>query len=207
MSLPPNMELVTIATFDSPIEAQIARAALEEAGVTAFIADERMAGMPWMLSNAIGGAKLQVSGGDAQLDLKVLNDRSPADFAAADEAYPAEPYNENDDSYWKLEPEQQDAYDDPDDDQSLAEKSDDHPSHSRTSREENADRALKAAFFGIFVFPLFFYAAWLLLKVFHSEERLAERHARNAFIAAVLAGPFLFLFLWLMRLFVLSFGD
>ena len=50
--------LVTIATFDSPAEAEVARLALEEHGIRAFLADDNLVGMNWLLSNAVGGAKL-----------------------------------------------------------------------------------------------------------------------------------------------------
>lgn len=61
--LPPRYELEdlrTVATFTSPWEAQLARAALESEGIEAMIADENLIRLYWALSNAIGGVKVQV---------------------------------------------------------------------------------------------------------------------------------------------------
>lgn len=66
---PPEYELEslqTIATFTSPWEAQLARAALEAEGIEATIADEHLIRLYWALSNAIGGVKLQVRPDDAE---------------------------------------------------------------------------------------------------------------------------------------------
>ena len=51
-------ELVTIATFQMPTEAHLAKSALEANGMNAFLADELTVGVAWHLSNAFGGVKL-----------------------------------------------------------------------------------------------------------------------------------------------------
>ena len=56
-----NRNLVTIASYSFPYEAQIAKANLESEGMTAFIADEHTINMDWLYSNALGGVRLQVS--------------------------------------------------------------------------------------------------------------------------------------------------
>lgn len=53
-------KLVTIASFSTPLEANMARLKLESAGIPAFVADEYTIGMNWLYSNALGGVKLQV---------------------------------------------------------------------------------------------------------------------------------------------------
>lgn len=52
--------LVTVAAFNSPVEADLARSRLTEAGIPASLADETTAGNFWVLVNAVGGVKLQV---------------------------------------------------------------------------------------------------------------------------------------------------
>lgn len=52
--------LVTIATFDQPTPAHLAKNALDEAGIQATVADASLVSMDWLLSNAIGGIKVQV---------------------------------------------------------------------------------------------------------------------------------------------------
>jgi len=52
--------LITIASFSFPYEAQIAKARLLAEEIPAFIADEHTINMQWLYSNALGGVKLQV---------------------------------------------------------------------------------------------------------------------------------------------------
>ncbi len=52
--------LVTIATFDFPAEAETMKLLLEEQGFDVFLADDNLVRANWFLSNAVGGAKLQV---------------------------------------------------------------------------------------------------------------------------------------------------
>jgi ribosomal protein L40E len=80
----PLDELVTVGTFPSPYEAEIAKAQLEEAGIAAFIADAETVSMNWLYRNAVGYVKLQVAGPNAQAaaailaDHEHLPDKSPA---------------------------------------------------------------------------------------------------------------------------------
>ena len=53
-------KLVTIATFSTPFDANMAKSVLESAGIPVFIADEYTIGMNWLYSNALGGVKVQV---------------------------------------------------------------------------------------------------------------------------------------------------
>src|SRR5262245_51488297 len=65
-------QLTTIATFWNPVEANLARARVEDAGVEAALADEGVAGVNWLLTSAVGGIKLQVREGDAERALEIL---------------------------------------------------------------------------------------------------------------------------------------
>src|SRR5260370_17361888 len=58
--------LVTVGTFWSPVEANLARNRLEAAGMQAFLVSEESVSMAWHLTNAFGGVKLQVGDGDAE---------------------------------------------------------------------------------------------------------------------------------------------
>ncbi|VTS03873.1 Uncharacterized protein OS=Vibrio orientalis CIP 102891 = ATCC 33934 GN=VIA_002736 PE=4 SV=1: DUF2007 [Gemmata massiliana] len=64
--------LVTIARFDLAGQAHIARNALDAAGIKAVITDEAIVAMDWLLSNAVGGIKVQVLEEDADRALAVL---------------------------------------------------------------------------------------------------------------------------------------
>lgn len=52
--------LVTIASYSTPYEANMVKSLLESAGIPAFVADEYTIGMNWLYSNALGGVKVQV---------------------------------------------------------------------------------------------------------------------------------------------------
>ena len=73
------------ASFVNVHEAQLARTALEAAGIDATLADEHVVAMNWVYSNAVGGVKVLVSADRLEDARAVLG--SPAvviDEAAAD---------------------------------------------------------------------------------------------------------------------------
>lgn len=81
---------VVIAKFSLPLEAQIARASLESAGITAFVADEHTINMDWLYSNAMGGVRLIVRREDADAARRILE----ADFSmGVDESFLANEKN------------------------------------------------------------------------------------------------------------------
>ena len=59
-------ELVTIATFDNSVLANIAKGKLESEGIRAFLENERTLETQWLWSNASGGIRLVVVKGDVQ---------------------------------------------------------------------------------------------------------------------------------------------
>jgi membrane protease YdiL (CAAX protease family) len=65
-------DLITIATFNFPAEAEAFRLLLEEQGIQTFIADDNLAGTNWLYSNAVGGAKIQVAASDAGRAEKIV---------------------------------------------------------------------------------------------------------------------------------------
>jgi Putative prokaryotic signal transducing protein len=69
--------LVTLETFTTPWEAQIARARLEAEGIHSVIADENFVRLYWALSSALGGVKLQVRKEDAAQAAELLRDSDP----------------------------------------------------------------------------------------------------------------------------------
>lgn len=56
--------LVTVATFDSPLQANILASRLEADGVQCFIADAETIGIHGLLAGAVGGVKIQVRESD-----------------------------------------------------------------------------------------------------------------------------------------------
>lgn len=64
--------LVTVARCSLPVEAYAIRLRLESAGIPVVLADEFTVTMDWLLSNAIGGVKVQVREDDLRQANQVL---------------------------------------------------------------------------------------------------------------------------------------
>jgi hypothetical protein len=77
--------LVTVETFSSPWEAQLARACLEAEGIDAVIADEHFFRLYGALSNALGGVRLQVRPEQAGRAAELLRDRRPVFYVVKEE--------------------------------------------------------------------------------------------------------------------------
>lgn len=56
--------MTTLATFNKPEEAHLLRMRLEAGGIPAFIQDENLVQIDWLLANAVGGARVQVADED-----------------------------------------------------------------------------------------------------------------------------------------------
>jgi hypothetical protein len=69
--------LVTIETFSSPWQAQLARACLESEGIHAVVADEHFYRLYGALSGTLGGVKLQVRPEEARRAAELLRTRQP----------------------------------------------------------------------------------------------------------------------------------
>jgi len=69
--------LVTVETFSSPWQAQLARACLESEGIHAVVADEHFYRLYGALPGTMGGVKLQVRPGEAQRAAEMLRTRQP----------------------------------------------------------------------------------------------------------------------------------
>jgi hypothetical protein len=78
-------KLVTIETFSSPWEAQLARACLEAEGIHSVIADEHFYRLYSALSNTLGGVRLQVRPEDAESATELLRNRRPILYLVTEE--------------------------------------------------------------------------------------------------------------------------
>ena len=65
-------KLVTVCTYTSAVQAEMAKLALEAEGVTAFIGDATMVTAEWLIGSALGGVKLQVAEVDVPAAMAVL---------------------------------------------------------------------------------------------------------------------------------------
>jgi hypothetical protein len=67
-------EIVTVATFGTAAEAEMARGYLEANGIEVFLGDEAMSRIASHLAPMIGGVKLQVRREDEELVRQLLSE-------------------------------------------------------------------------------------------------------------------------------------
>ncbi|MFL6236992.1 MAG: putative signal transducing protein [Thermoanaerobaculia bacterium] len=78
-------KLITVETFSSAWEAQLARAALESEGIDAVIADEHFLRLYGALTSTLGGVRLQVRPEDAGRAADLLRNRRPFLYVVKEE--------------------------------------------------------------------------------------------------------------------------
>ena len=89
LSWGPFWVLVTLKHFRDMPEALLAKGKLESAGIDSVLADGNLVRMDWLLSNAIGGIRLQVEERDLESARAVLDEPIPAELG---EEAPGEPF-------------------------------------------------------------------------------------------------------------------
>jgi hypothetical protein len=73
--------LVTLQHFRDIPQALLAKGKIESAGIACILADGNLVRMDWLLSNAIGGIRLQVHRNDFQVARALLDEPIPTDFS------------------------------------------------------------------------------------------------------------------------------
>ena len=171
-------KMVTVATFDMPTEAHLAKGLLEANGLAAFLADELTVGVAWHLSNAIGGIKLQVAESDVELATGILAAREDASIEA--EGMLAD----------------------------LPEVEESEAEPPLSTADKTVDRAVRAALLALILFPffpLYFYSLWLLGRLAFSGQKISPNKRRRMRLAVLLNLPMLVLLgvvvLWLAQRF------
>jgi hypothetical protein len=176
-------DLVTIAKYGSPQDAQLTKSVLEGQGIRACVVDEATTGWLWYLGTALGGAKLQVARRDVEQAMVALrNARSdegawdavgwscPRCGAEVDAGF---------DVCWSCEaPREEPGADariqaparphenfaDVDQQDGGADEYD-----ATSPAEADAMRAWRATMFGLFAPPLLLYAIYLIIKTMGQE--------------------------------------
>ena len=168
-------KLVTIARYQNVSTANLAKNKLEIAGIVSFLADAETINTDWLLSNALGGVKLQVEASDADRAREQLS------------------YELDDASLEALE---QEAVDSANEWAEPHGTTADEPLLPLSDREELAKRAWRGALLSLLFSPLFLLIGWMVLRVYLSDEPLGQRYRRQAWLAALISLPFLFLMTW-----------
>jgi hypothetical protein len=158
--------LVTVATFQEPVAAQLARNVLESAGIPAVLFDEDTIATDWMLATAIGGIKLQVARIHLERAELLLSKTQPEEEEVDPHA-------------------QQTAFAS----QEIAEE-------LRADREDlepinqHTDRLFRVAVFGLLLWPLQFYAIWLLMEILSSDGTVSTNRRWKVWLSLpMIAAP------------------
>jgi hypothetical protein len=160
--------LVTIATYQDPVAATLAKNYLEHEGIASILIDETTIATDWMLSGAIGGVKLQVAVLDVEraemllerIDAEREQDAPPP---VPPTAVAAQELAED------LQAEQAD----------------------RAEINQLADRVFRTAVFGLILWPLQLYALYLLLAIWLSAEKVSPDRRWKVWAAACMNVPLL----------------
>jgi hypothetical protein len=81
------MALVTLRSYRDPIDAELAKAQLEDAGIPAIVIDRYLVSIQWLYSGAIGGVKVKVDESDLGIAREVLRENRSADLADIPESH------------------------------------------------------------------------------------------------------------------------
>ena len=135
-----SKDLVTIATFANPLEANLALQCLEGEGIKAFLMDEATETLAWHLTVAVGWIKLQVFEPDVEQALSILQDNNllPGQILAP----VASSQRERTSGSEEEEEEER-----------------------RSWADRIADSAFRAAVIGLVFLPLQLYSLWLLVRL------------------------------------------
>jgi hypothetical protein len=177
---PSGDDLVTVASFDDAVSARLAFNHLREAGLPAVLMDENTVAMDWLLSNAIGGIKIQVNPKDATAARQLIDDHERQRAGADTGSAPL--FGEADEKSLAA----QALAARPDDAVGDEDEPDVEEEPPRSTREQLAVYAFRGALLGILLLPLEFYVLYLLYKVFVSDERLGARYRNLAIVAGII---------------------
>jgi predicted RNase H-like HicB family nuclease len=179
-----RMQLITVATFLTPEDAEVARLALKSEGIATFLADAATIGLMWDHGNALGWVKLQVAEDDTERASEILSQHvgestkePPLRCPACGVEVPA-----NFAICWACESPMDGSSGEPSASTLPVPATDETEDAEPPAGDAVARRALMAAMFGIysrwplFIYSLFcIYSLWLLLRLAFQEKPLSRK--------------------------------
>jgi hypothetical protein len=150
--------LTTVATFDLAAKAEVAKNVLDDAGIPAVITDAEIVAMDWLISNAVGGIKVQVREEDAERAAEVLDERFGAEAGLAAEGLDEDELARQALAAGVPEEVEPEPADEP------AEPETGPEPHDEIGRDVYARRALMTAWIGWVIPPVLFYALYLWMN-------------------------------------------
>src|SRR5213595_315365 len=135
-------QLVTVATFNNPVQAALARNYLENSLIRAFLLDEETVAVNWAIGNAVGGIKLQVHAADAAAASFMLG-QLPTQHADAPQLTGPDTRFADPETIEELRAERE----------------------PMAPKDDAVDRLFRATVLGLVLLPLQLYALWLLMTL------------------------------------------
>ena len=183
MSSSSGSNLVTVATYWDPMQAQIARLRLAHAGIPAFLEKEFVVQTAWIYTNAVDGVRMVVPAARHQEAIRLLTIK--------------EPYSDWKESRcWEPTIDGKRVVVEDDDVAAVRDREFNQP---LSTREELAERGFRAAFLGLGWEIPFLFACGILWKYYNVEGpcRPAYRHRADIAwrVTAFTFGVYLTLFL------------
>ena len=80
-------KIITVARFDDYLQAEIAKIALESAGIKCFLGGENFVAAYGLYSSAVGGVELCIKESDKQQVLEILKNINKSEIASKGENY------------------------------------------------------------------------------------------------------------------------
>jgi hypothetical protein len=175
-----------IAAFATPVEANLARLQLEEAGIPSYVADESASSV-FGMTTPLGGIRLYVGASDVERALGVLDEMEKTHLAARDAPEAEE----------EPEPESEEEF--PGEEESVDEVVD--PAKVDPEGEAWAGKARTLAAVGLVIFPLAFAAVARLLSrpkgvTLSPDARNVRSQAWFLALVAIVAWAAVFAVLW-----------
>jgi len=157
-----TVKLVTLTTFQQIAAAKLVQNKLREAGIDSFIADGEVITTDWLLSNALGGIKLQVKQNELETAREVIAERL------------------DDTEIAQMAAEAGDLH---------ALEGDDPPETPLNEREQLVESAWRGSWMSLMFPPMYFFIAWLLIKVYFREEPINAKLRKRLWFAVALTVP------------------
>jgi Putative prokaryotic signal transducing protein len=198
-------EMVTLATFSNPIEAQLAKGRLEEAGIPAFLLGDLGGGMFVGMSNLFGEIRLTVAAEDVEEAARVLEADEDDEVVEDEDSTAIKGERPRQESSTEVRAAVESPLQDrtappnspPSDspvlvpEEEMFSEDEDEPEERtvRWTADDVATRAFRAAIFGFFcpVGLLHLYALWLVIRLPSAEGELSSAGSRKAIAAFALA--------------------
>ena len=193
---------VTVASFGEVPNAEIAKNIIEEAGIKAYLTDSELVTYEWLLSNAIGGVKVQVAEEDAERAYAALAEAKRVDGDIVHNDISDEELTRQ---AMEAEPEEEQGHESESPQPAIQERivttipSPFLPSGD-SERDRNSKRAFILGWFGLALPPIAIVALYFFLSAAFGSGPISGRGRYNCWVSLILVIPAVFIASFFFRI-------